>query len=355
MKNRFSLAVDRRRFLKQLGAAGAVAVLPGAKLAAIPDVPQEKRVVFVYVPGGAPPKLWMPQGCSNMFSLSPVSAPLEPVKQHCVFFDGVSLPDAGHGIAYKSLGGSPLRATVDVVLGQHLQESATHSNLFLASTPNQYREGPLSYSENGPIIPADNPFVVYRWLFEGELEKVRASHPAFAARFDAADEDEVLRSFDSTVNLNIELTCLALALNQTRVVTLELGDNMQDFYVPESGIDVAYDHATHAFSTPDAYAQIRTHLTKKVAYLIQLLEATSDRYGQSLLDNTIVVQVADMGDAQSHGTDRLPYMLAGGSNWIRNGLFIQDAGSIAAVLNSVSTALNVPPALIGDAPPLPVF
>lgn len=355
MKNPNIPSRGRRSFLKQLGATGAVAALPGAKLSALSLVAPEKRVVFVYIPGGAPPELWMPQGCSNMFSLSPVSAPLEPVKQHCVFFDGVSLPDAGHGIAYKSLGGSGAgEPTVDSILGQHLQGDAAFANLFLASTPNQYREGPLSYGEDGPIIPPENPFVIYRALFEGKFEQVRAAHPALAARFDLADEEEVLKSFSKTTDANIELTCLALALNQTRVATLELGDHMQDFYVPESGVEVGYDQATHAYDTPDAYAQIRTHLSKKVAYLIQLLQATPDRYGQSLLESTIVVQVADMGDGQIHGTERLPFMLAGGSNWIRNGLLIENAGSVPAVLNSVSTALNVPEALIGDVPPLPI-
>lgn len=246
----------------------------------------------------------------------------------------------------------PREQTVDVKLGRYLQGSASSANLFLACTP-----GYPSLSNLGeePARFEPNPLRLYQDLFLNDADLISSNFPAFVKRFALDPEDLNENDFDQVSDLNIELSCLALALNKTRVVTLELGNALQEFAAPESGVEVGYDRATHGLDSPEAYIQFRTYLTRKILYLIQLLAATQDRFGFSLLSNTLVVQVADIGDGRSHGDERLPFMLAGGHNFIEAGTYLRDTGSVSRVIQSVIVAVGAPLELDQELDRLDIF
>lgn len=341
---------SRRQLLKYLAVTGLSSSFFARKLFASTGLPQEKRVVFVYVPGGATPENWMPKGCERTFTLAPVSQPLEPVKHHCVFLDDIVLRDRGPGRTDKTLGGDIHGdTTVDIRLGKHLQGDALYPNLFLSSTDLAESFDVGASKENGEQVPYDfNPLASFERLFADDVRSLPAQVDALRRSF-ATESADVLGRFDKTTDLNIELTALALHTNKTRVVSLMMGGSNGWFFAPESGFDDTFYTATHSRSSAE-YDQFRTYLTTKMLYLLQLLEATPDRHGVSLLDNTLVVQVTDTGFAPAYGEYRPPIMLAGGKSMIHNGLYLREIRDYFSVLDTVTAAVGLPEVVLGAGP-----
>jgi hypothetical protein len=122
-------------------------------------------------------------------------------------------------------------------------------------------------------------------------------------------------NFDTVADLQVDITTMVLKCDLTRVVSLMFGNHQSDFTVPEAGVDTNYHQSIHGRPAED-YIAYRAYFTGKLRYLIQSLANTEDMDGGSLLDNTIVLQVSDMGDGRSHGGDNVPYMLAGGGGGV---------------------------------------
>jgi hypothetical protein len=380
MKNRTAIeSISRRGFLKRLGGvalSGAVyklSLLSGNLLWARPVFAAEapKRVVFVYIAGGAIPEHWMPAGSPSAsetdFTLPAMSAPLEAVKQHCVFLNGVNMNNAGHGLTSKALG-SDKTMTLDIYLARTLGQATPFSQLQLGVISNGY--GSISrYNWNEPAYE-DNPFNAFERLFGagaattedlatrrkrsvldanlaalnqmrsklGSFEKTRLDEHAAAiqrveARLSAASQADgegggpcanpIFNSngfsgdthsdvnFDAIADLQVDLVTLALKCDLTRVVSLMFGNHQSDFTIPEAGVDTNFHQSIHGRPVED-YITYRAYFTGKLRYLIQSLANTVDMDGNNLLDNSIVLQVSDMADGRSHSGENLPYMLAGG-------------------------------------------
>jgi hypothetical protein len=120
------------------------------------------------------------------------------------------------------------------------------------------------------------------------------------------------------------------------------GNHQCDFTVPEAGVDTNYHASIHGRPVED-YIKYRTYFTTKLQYLIESLASTQDMDGNSLLDNTILLTVSDMGDARSHGGDDVPYMLAGGGGGaLSTGRFLTLNGvSYNTILDTVAQAAGV--------------
>lgn len=139
-------------------------------------------------------------------------------------------------------------------------------------------------------------------------------------------------NFHATSNLHIELITLALQLDKTRVVSLMLGNHQSEYKIPEAGIDKNYHAAIHNNSLPE-YVTYRNYFTGQVARLIQRLDDTG------LLDSTLIMQVADMGDGVSHSGENLPYMFAG--RGINNPGVINVNNDYKVLLNSVAQVSGI--------------
>lgn len=398
-------SVSRRGFLKKLGGvalSGAMyklSLLGGNLLWARPvfaaDAP--KRVVFVYIAGGAIPDQWMPSGSETSFTLPAMSAPLEPVKQHCVFLNGVNMNNAGHGLTSKALG-SDKTMTLDIYMARTLGQVTPFSQLQLGVISNGY--GSISrYNWNEPAYE-DNPFNAFERLFGasatttedlptrrkrsvfdsnlealnqmrnrlGSFEKARLDEHAEAIQrvkerlsaaspggsgggacttptfningFSGDTTSDV--NFDAVADLQVDITTLALKCDLTRVVSLMFGNHQSDFTVPEAGVDTNYHQSIHGRPAED-YITYRAYFTGKLRYLIQSLANTEDMDGGSLLDNTIVLQVSDMGDGRSHGGENVPYMLAGGGGGVLTTGRSLDLGGVShnTILDTVAQAAGV--------------
>jgi hypothetical protein len=326
-----------------------------------------------------------------------MSAPLESVKEHCVFLKGISMANAGHGITSKALGGTSNTMTLDIHMARTIGQVSPFSQLQLGVISNGY--GSISrYNWNEPAYE-DSPLNAFERLFGtsaavtedlatrqkrsvldcnlealtqmrsslGSFEKARLDEHADAiARIEsrltstttsasggecttpvfnndgfsgAVDNDA---NFDTIADLQCDVATLALKCDLTRVVSIMFGNHQSDFTVPESGVDTNYHAAIHGRPLAD-YVSYRKYFTTKLQYLIQRLANTEDMDGNSLLDNTILLTVSDMGDARSHGGDDVPYMLAGGAGGALNtGRFLTLGGvDYNTILDTVAQAAGV--------------
>lgn len=405
MKNKREIkSISRRGFLKKLGGvalSGALyklSLLSGnllwARSAFAADAP--KRVVFVYIAGGAIPDQWMPSGSETSFTLPAMSAPLESVKQHCVFLNGVNMTNPGHGLTSKALG-SDKTMTLDIYMARTLGQVTPFSQLQLGVISNGY--GSISrYNWNEPAYE-DSPFNAFNRLFGagaattedlvtrrkrsvldsnlaalnqmrsrlGSFEKARldehaaaiqriesrltaasqsgsedaCSNPIFNSKGFSGDTNSDV-NFDAIADLQVDLVTLALKCDLTRVVSLMLGNHQCDFTVPEAGVDTNYHQSIHGRPAAD-YITYRAYFTDKLRYLIQSLANTEDMDGGNLLDNTIVLQVSDMADGRSHNGENVPYMLAGsGGGVLTTGRSLTLSGvSHNTILDTVAQAAGV--------------
>jgi Phosphopentomutase len=320
MKTLFTQPWTRRRLLQAtalstgLGSFMSINALPA---------PPRKRVIFVFTPLGAPYEEWEPSGCGPAILLRAASAPLEPVKHHCVFLNNLFVEDGGLGNSQKVLGGGYTEArktTLDVHLGAALSEGVLMPNLHLGT---EISNEVISVKDYNRLAFARSSAAVYGALLNNE--GVEANTP-IDKKFRAELEASTRVSFDKEVDLQIELSALALSRNVTNVITLMWGDTQGDFLLPEKlpGYGgFSFHQAVHT-SRRD-YVAFRAYLSAKLAYLIQLLEVMRDENNQSLLETTLVVHVTDHGEGDFHTGDNAPYFIAGGKNLFHNGAVLNVA------------------------------
>jgi hypothetical protein len=396
-------STGRREFLRKLGGVGLssamfkLSLLSGNMLWArsvfAADAP--KRAIFVWWPGGAIPDRWMPRGSETDFSLPQGSAPLDSLKQHCVFMRGVNLDGPGHGFSSKGLG-TQRSMTVDVSLARTIGQVTPFSQLQLGVISNGF--GSVSrYNNNEPAFE-DSPYNAFQRLFNGNagpsvdietqrqlsvldcnletLKQIRSKLGGFEkSRFDehtAAIEriEERLndsagmevnecanpvfnpnninvdvrrdRNFDAIADLHIDVITLALKCDLTRVVTFMLGNNSCDWTVPQAGVSTSYHGSIHA-RPAEHYTQYTAYFASKLAYLIKSLSETRDMDGRTLLDNTVLMTCSDMADARGHSGNDVPYIFAGGGGGTLNtGRYLTFNGiSHNRLLDSVAQAMGI--------------
>ncbi|MGB1011534.1 MAG: DUF1552 domain-containing protein, partial [Thiolinea sp.] len=167
------ISQQRRRFLKGLGAAGlSAAMLPLAKMAVAEDN-HPRRAIFVFFPDGMVPDQWHAQGTGTNFTLPAMTQPLERVRQHCVFLNGIDMVGPGgthEGGCAKLLTGGPGRShdgmvSLDYYLGQQFKASVVRPHLNLNIVP-IYHDKHISFDNNGVGVTAEkNPLAAFDSLF----------------------------------------------------------------------------------------------------------------------------------------------------------------------------------------------
>jgi hypothetical protein len=164
-----SCRMSRRNLL--WGASATALLAPFAQLPALRKAraAAPKRALFVYVPDGCIPDRWHPQGSETNFTLPEMSAPLERVKQHLIFLEGLTMYAGGAthegGIAKVLTGVSP--KSIDVFLGEELGGSTAHRSLQLGvGATFQNGSGSMSFiGEGQPVNPDDDPLNAFTRVF----------------------------------------------------------------------------------------------------------------------------------------------------------------------------------------------
>ena len=108
-----------------------------------------------------------------------------------------------------------------------------------------------------------------------------------------------------------DLMVLALETDSTRIATLEIGSTFQ---ASDMGATKGYHGLSHHGHVAEAIQQlvsIEKFQIDKLSYFINKLKNTKS-HGQSLLDQTMVLNGSGMGNGNAHTNYNLPIILAGG-------------------------------------------
>ncbi len=189
-------AIDRRRFLRQLGVSAAA--LPF--LAGLPDLvgaelPQRRqRVIIVFSPNGTLPHDFWPDQEGETFDLKPIMQPLEPYKNQLLVLNGIYNKVQGDGDSHMRgmsclltgaellpgniLGGSgsPSGWASSISIDQELrnflqsqQETRTRFGSLEVGVAVPNRADPwtrMSYAgSNQPVAPVDDPRQLFNKLY----------------------------------------------------------------------------------------------------------------------------------------------------------------------------------------------
>ena len=120
-------------------------------------------------------------------------------------------------------------------------------------------------------------------------------------------------TFDEYAKLTFDLLTLAFQSDLTRISTLVLAREGSMRVYPEIGIADPHHPLTHHRNQADwieKVRQINTFHVELFAHFLQRLKATPDGDG-TLLDNSMIVYGASLGDGNRHTHEDLPILLAG--------------------------------------------
>jgi hypothetical protein len=160
-------------------------------------------------------------------------------------------------------------------------------------------------------------------------------------------------TFDEYAKLTFDLLALAFQSDLTRISTLMIAREGSMRVYPEIGISDPHHPLTHHRNQEDwieKVKQINTFHVELFAHFLQKLKATPDGDG-TLLDNSMIVYGASLGDGNRHTHEDLPILLAGrGGGSFKPGRHIKYKYK-TPVTNLYLTLLeqmNVHPEKIGD-------
>jgi hypothetical protein len=121
-------------------------------------------------------------------------------------------------------------------------------------------------------------------------------------------------SFDEHVDLMFDLLAAAWQTDATRVFTFMMSRELSQRTYPQIGVTEQHHSVSHHQNNQDKVAKmvrVNTYYINFFARFLQKLRTTPDGDG-SLLDHSLLVYGAGMGDSNSHASDPLPMVLTGG-------------------------------------------
>jgi hypothetical protein len=157
-------------------------------------------------------------------------------------------------------------------------------------------------------------------------------------------------AFADHVRLMIDLQVLAMQANLTRVSTFMIGREISQRSYPEIGVSDAHHSISHHGNEAEKLAKLakinQLHM-EMFAYQMQQMAATKDG-DASLLDNTLILTGASLGDSNAHDHMYLPTIVAGGL--VKGGRHIaaEKETPFANLMVSVMNKVGVNESRIGD-------
>lgn len=344
---------ERRDFLRVVSHAGisaglirASSVLAGVMLARTAEAQSgtPTKHCLVFNGGGCHPNKWFPSGGT----LPVQSAPLQTHYSRIAMLRGASLSGAGHGVMFHRFNnGSWGEDSFDVNLGRTIGANYPVKYLNVGTTAESAlsREG----STGKPIITS--PQAALDVLFAGgsgggsggstaprqsvvdlhyaavnslrtklgqhEKEKLDSHFTAIREIEEAIDTsgenpggscpqpgNTSVTGFDATAKLHADIVTLALSCNLSASVSIAFGTDAHNHFLDVLGRESHQSHHNQG-NMPAAY-------TEDIVYVQGLTKYLLDKMGErGLFSSTIITQVSDMGDADSHGNSNVPMIVAG--------------------------------------------
>lgn len=337
------------------------------------------KSLIIYVPDGALPEHWYPN--SNLTSFPAMSQPYSSVAGECNFLRNMGHHRGGHGVMPTIINNSWGDDSFDVNMGRILSEGMPfkYVNLGVHSNGN----GVLTKDAGTEVPFEDNPFNAFNRLFgnlssggggdpklnvvDAHLDAVNALKSRLGSyeqqRLDShltAIEETQQRlqdasngglscdaasqpnqfpiehaTFQQQAELQADIIALALECNLTASCSLAFGNDGAEFTLPYLSFKDTYHGSIHGGNGGDPtyphYRETRAHLSSLSAYMIDRLRT------RGVLNSTIVCEVTDMGNGDTHGSNDVPLIMAGGGGAIQRGVSNAGNGSYTP-LHQIHTA-----------------
>lgn len=365
--------MNRRSFIQMAGTSIAAGMLPISQLMATNAMAQgagndTKKFMSLFTPNGAPlgdENLWHPQaGTVNLVS---ATTPLEPVKHHCLFLDGIrTYRDGGdaHHQGEKAVLAANGPNSIDVLLGD-LHKAQTPFSSLRFGPFSEYRWSTTASFKNGTQLTSiDRPETLYKQLWGageasplggnqdlGVLSQINKDLSRLRNKIGNIEKQKLEAHMDSMSQLenrikgisltqkpNIqhisvhgddnryseeywfdivaafrEMAVAALSMGLTRSMNHSLGNLAFRLSVALEDGTFARDH-DRSHQGGEAQSIVKRGWMREVTKMIQLMESTPDGSG-SLLDNTLVFHYSELGSQSHNGHRRMPFILMGGKHW----------------------------------------
>lgn len=159
-------------------------------------------------------------------------------------------------------------------------------------------------------------------LNTGNADGIACQAPDQGQRIDPSKE----ANFPQTGRLMTDMLVTSLACGLTRVASLQWSRSVSPVSHPWAGVsgrhhDLSHEGDSNA-SAVESLVEINRWYAEQFAYLIEKMKQVPEGDG-TLLDNSLVVWVNELGKGNSHTRNNVPYVIAGngGGAW-RNGRYL---------------------------------
>jgi len=192
------------------------------------------------------------------------------------------------------------------------------------------------------------------------------AHPAEPPALDLTDAAR----YAELTQLQTDLLVAAFRCDSTRVASVMwsgatakvlpewLGPDSYPEFQFKSSMSAAFHAYTHEpFRNPSVapQAEVRNKLLTiyrwyagAVARLLASLQSVTEPDGSTLLDNTLVIWGSELASPDVHSFDRMPFVVAGGSKFLRAGRYVDYRGEQhTALLATVALAMGLPDSRFG--------
>jgi hypothetical protein len=157
-------------------------------------------------------------------------------------------------------------------------------------------------------------------------------------------------SFEEHVGLMFDLLAAAYQANVTRVFTFMVSRELSQRTYPQLGLSEQHHSVSHHQNNPDKIAKvakINTYHVQLFARFLEKLRAAEDGPG-SLLDHSLLIYGAGMGDSNGHNTDPLPVALVGGGLEGHRHIELSKRTPVGNLWRSVAERFDTPVDRFGD-------
>lgn len=158
-------------------------------------------------------------------------------------------------------------------------------------------------------------------------------------------------SYREHARLMLDLSVLAFATGSTRMITFMLAREGGFRTYPEVGVSEAHHSCTHHGGNPDLIekvARINALHVEQFAYFLEKMKSTADGEA-SLLDTTLALYGASIGDPNTHDHGNLPTLIAGAKLGGGRHLRYPQGTPVANLHLSLLDLAGVPVDWLGDA------
>lgn len=357
-----------------------------------------RRLAIFFSPNGTVPQHWRPSGSGRSYQIAKGSIlePLQGLESELLLLDNMDFNVGNNhegGMTNMLTAGGAF--SIDQVIADYLGGEARFGSLQLSAQTSAWggsSQTRMSYRDGEYVTPDDDPVNVWRRLFgdvgdaatqgrrssvldlasaelrslrdrlgqtqrqhlEAHLEGLRTVErslfgggtcentlaPAIA---DPQDND----AFPAVADAQIDLAVQALACGVTPVVSVQLSHTVSPLVCRWLGVDAGHHELSHANDGSAAVADFvrcEQWFAGRFRRFYEGLQAAVDpTTGGSVLDDTVVLWVKEMGDSRLHVCTSVPWILAGGGGAFDLGRLADLGGATHdRVLTTVARALGAP-------------